>query len=129
MRFKFLGLNQGDFDQWVARVKRTGTALNRDSYLKLEKPSTAEPVRYYSTVQEGLYRSVLNMCAREGQMCMDEMMHIDKMGGAGVESRENRARLEYDNRRTTGAAEDNDVAPAPVTGTPTPRREPRERHR
>lgn len=119
MRFKFLGLNQGDFDQWVARVKRTGTALNRDSYLKLEKPSTAEPVRYYSTVQEGLYRSVLNMCAREGQMCMDEMMHIDKMGGAGVESRENRARLEYDNRRTTGAAEDNDVAPAPVTGTPT----------
>lgn len=57
MRFKFLGLAQGDFDQWVAGVKQNGTALNRDTYLKLEKPSIKEPVRYYSTVQDGLYRS------------------------------------------------------------------------
>lgn len=110
MRFKFLGLNQGDFDQWVARVKRNGTALNRDTYLKLEKPSALDPVRYYATVQDGLYRSVLNMCAREGTMCMDEMMHIDKMGGAGVDSQENRARLEYDNRRAKEAVEPSSAA-------------------
>ncbi|MCR5942693.1 ubiquinol oxidase subunit II [Ochrobactrum sp. XJ1] len=121
MRFKFLGLAQADFDQWVARVKQNGIALNRDTYLKLEKPSIKEPVRYYSSVQEGLYRSVLNMCAREGQMCMDEMMHIDKMGGAGVDSQENRARLQYDNRRSTDPGEEAEVtsnAAAPVTSAP-----------
>lgn len=126
MRFKFLGLAQGDFDKWIARVKQSGSALNRDTYLKLEKPSIKEPVRYYSSVQEGLYRSVLNMCAREGQMCMDEMMHIDKMGGAGVESQENRARLQYDNRRTTEpdeAADDTSDAASPVTPAPARRGE------
>lgn len=121
MRFKFLGLAQDDFDQWVARVKQGGSALNRDTYLKLEKPSIKEPVRYYSSVQEGLYRAVLNMCALEGQMCMDEMMHIDKMGGAGVDSQENRARLQYDNRRATESVEetgDSSDAAAPSTSTP-----------
>ena len=119
MRFKFLGLDQGDFDQWVERVRRNGTALNRDSYLKLERPSAREPVRYFSSVQDGLYRSVLNMCAREGQMCMDEMMHIDAMGGAGVNSRQNRSRLEYDNRR--GSETGGDGPPSPGVAVPTDR--------
>jgi len=125
MRFKFLGLDQGDFDEWVERVKRNGTALNRDSYLKLEKPSSREPVRYYSTVQDGLYRSVLNMCAREGQMCMDEMMHIDTMGGAGVDSRQNRLRLEYDNRRSAEAGRDGQAPSGPnvLSEDSPPRRE------
>ncbi len=111
MRFKFLGLDQGGFDQWVARVRQAGTALNRDAYLKLEKPSIREPVRYFSSVQNGLYRSVLNLCTRQGQMCAEEMMHIDKTGGAGLDSLENRARLEYDNRRTTAAGGGEPAAP------------------
>ncbi|MFB9948660.1 ubiquinol oxidase subunit II [Rhizobium puerariae] len=120
MRFKFHGLQQAGFDQWVARVKSQGTALNRDAYLKLEKPSSREPVRYYASVENGLYEAVLNMCARAGQMCMDEMMHIDMMGGAGVESHENRARLEHDNRHADEAAHGK-AAPAttfPATGNP-----------
>lgn len=98
MRFKFYGLEPDAFQQWVERVKSQGTALNRDAYLKLEKPSIKEPVRYYATVADGLYESILNLCVREGQMCMKDMMHIDMMGGGGVESHANRARLEYDNR-------------------------------
>jgi len=115
MRFKFHGLQQEGFDQWVARVKAQGTALNRDAYLKLEKPSTKEPVRYYATVDDSLYTSILNMCAQPGKMCMSEMMHIDMMGGGGKESHENRGRLEYDSRHSTTEAP---AATFPATGNP-----------
>ncbi|KAB1111494.1 ubiquinol oxidase subunit II [Neorhizobium galegae] len=126
MRFKFHGVDQAGFDQWVARVKQNGTALNRDAYLKLEKPSAKEPVRYYASVEDGLYRAVLNMCATPGKMCMDEMMHIDMAGGAGTESHENRARLEHDNRHA-GEAAHGTAAPAatfPATGNPARSPEP-----
>jgi cytochrome o ubiquinol oxidase subunit 2 len=93
MRFKFRGLSQADFDQWVQNAKTQGTALSRDAYLKLEKPSEREPVRYYASVEDGLYKAILNMCANPGKMCTDEMMHVDMMGGGGKESHENRERL------------------------------------
>jgi cytochrome o ubiquinol oxidase subunit II len=96
MRFKFHSFNTEGFDGWIAQVKQNGTALNRDTYMKLEKPSEKEPVRYYATVEDGLYRAILNVCATPGKMCMDEMMHIDMMGGAGLESHENRDRLKYE---------------------------------
>ncbi|MBP1843969.1 cytochrome o ubiquinol oxidase subunit 2 [Rhizobium petrolearium] len=128
MRFKFHGVDQAAFDQWVARVKQNGTALNRDVYLKLEKPSAKEPVRYYASVEDGLYRAVLNMCATPGKMCMEEMMHIDMMGGGGTESHENRARLEHDNRHADETAHGT-LAPAatfPATGNPARSPEPTE---
>ncbi|MBW6422115.1 ubiquinol oxidase subunit II [Rhizobium sp. XQZ8] len=118
MRFKFHGVDQAGFDQWVARVKQNGTALNRDAYLKLEKPSSKEPVRYYANVEDGLYRAVLNMCATPGKMCMEEMMHIDMMGGAGTESQENREKLEHDNRHAGEAAHGAPAATFPATGEP-----------
>jgi cytochrome o ubiquinol oxidase subunit 2 len=43
---------------------------------------------------------------------MNEMMHIDAMGGAGKESHGNRQRLEYDNRY----AEEGVEAPAATVG-------------
>jgi len=103
MRFKFHGVNQQGFDQWVAQVREKGTALNRDTYLKLERPSEREPVRYFSTVDKDLFNAILNMCAAPGQMCMNEMMHIDRMGGGGKESAENREKLLYDNRHSDQA--------------------------
>jgi cytochrome o ubiquinol oxidase subunit 2 len=117
MTFKFHGLNQQGFDEWVGRVKSQGTALNRDAYLKLEKPSEAEPVRYYASAEKDLYKAVLNLCAQPGKMCMDEMMHIDAMGGAGKESYENREKLEYDNRRVE-RGEMTNAATSPATGAP-----------
>jgi cytochrome o ubiquinol oxidase subunit 2 len=96
MRFKFHGLDQAGFDQWVATVKQNGTALNTDAYLKLEKPSEKEPVRYYATAEGDLYEKILNMCATPGKMCMKDMMHIDMMGGAGKESHENVEKLKQE---------------------------------
>jgi len=109
MRFKFHGVDQAGFDAWVARVKQNGTALNRDAYLKLEKPSAKEPVRYFATVDDGLYEAVLNMCVREGQMCMKDMMHIDMMGGGGKDSHDNKERLRHDDRFVSEARPKSDI--------------------
>nr|WP_299497881.1 ubiquinol oxidase subunit II [uncultured Rhizobium sp.] len=129
MRFKFRGLDQAGFDDWVAGVKQNGTMLNRDTYLKLEKPSVKDPVRFFASVEDGLYQAVLNMCVRPGQMCMNEMMHIDMMGGAGVESHENRAKLEHDNRHAGETGHAGEAAPGatfPATGNPSRSEEPAE---
>lgn len=113
MRFKFHGMSNQSFTDWVAKVKGQGSALNRDAYLKLERPSSRVPVTYYAAVENGLYDAILNLCVKPGQMCANEMMHIDMMGGAGKESHENRMRLEYDTR---WAADAGPGATHPATG-------------
>ena len=117
MTFKFHGLPQDGFDAWVAKAKAQGTDLSRDAYLTLEKPSEAEPVAYYASVADGLYGSIVNMCAVPGKMCMSEMMRIDAAGGAGRDSRENRDRLRYDNRHLEQGDEP-PGATAPASGRP-----------
>ena len=99
MNFGFRGLSHQGFDEWIAKAKAAASPLARDTYLELEKPSEAVPVRYYSTVENGLYDAILGMCVRQGQMCVTEMHHIDRSGGAGKDSEHNRPRLEYDSRR------------------------------
>lgn len=98
MTFKFLGQSSEGFDQWVSKVKGQNAALTREAYLQLDRPSENEPVRYYAPVAEGLYDAILNLCVAPGKMCVKEMMQIDAKGGAGVHSRENREKLEYDYR-------------------------------
>ncbi|MGU3539395.1 ubiquinol oxidase subunit II [Methylobacterium sp. A54F] len=117
MNFKFHGLSRRGFEQWIAKVKAEGSALSREAYLKLEAPSEQEPVRYYASMESGLYGAILNMCAVPGKMCMSEMMHIDAKGGAGKDSHENRERLEYDNRH---AREGHEApgATTPASGRP-----------
>ncbi|WP_027174187.1 ubiquinol oxidase subunit II [Methylobacterium sp. 10] len=105
MNFKFHGVTQEGFDQWVAKAKAEGKELTRDAYVALEKPSEREPVTYYSSVAPGLYSTILNMCVIEGKMCMGEMMSIDSKGGAGKESHANQERLRYDNRHAVRGEE------------------------
>jgi len=83
MRFKFLGMSPANFDQWVESTKASGDLLGRSEYLKLEKPSTAEPVRHYASVDAGLYQAILNRCVDSSKMCMGQMMAIDAAGGLG----------------------------------------------
>ncbi len=94
MRFKFHGLSQADFDQCVQKAKSQGTALNTDTYLKLEKPSERNPVQYFASFDDSLFTKILNMCADPGKMCSSDMMMIDMKGGAGKESEQNRERLQ-----------------------------------
>ena len=83
MRFKFLGLSDGDFDKWVETNRESGQDLSRDAYLKLEQPSEREPVRRYGKVDSGLYEAALNRCVDGAKMCQNEMMAIDAAGGTG----------------------------------------------
>ncbi|PYE87887.1 ubiquinol oxidase subunit II [Phyllobacterium leguminum] len=103
MRFTFKGLDQAGFDAWVASVKQKGTSLTRADYQKLELPSEKEPVRYYSTVDNGLFDAILNMCVDPSKMCMKEMAMIDARGGGGKESANLVFRLAYDRERNWGA--------------------------
>jgi cytochrome o ubiquinol oxidase subunit II len=83
MHFRFLGLTNADFDDWVAMNRKDSDALTRAAYLQLEKPSTRDPVRRYGKVEDGLYEAVVNRCADGQQMCQREMMAIDAAGGLG----------------------------------------------
>jgi cytochrome o ubiquinol oxidase subunit 2 len=83
MRFKFLGLNEGDFDQWVDKVRNSDDVLDRSDYAKLEQPSQRDPVRHYGQVDNGLYAAILNRCVDNSKMCMNQMMAIDAAGGTG----------------------------------------------
>jgi cytochrome o ubiquinol oxidase subunit 2 len=77
MRFRFHGVGDADFEQWVQKVKTDGKPLGRDEYLELAKPSEREPVRFFGDVDPGLYKAILNMCVVPGTLCMDRMMAID----------------------------------------------------
>lgn len=82
MTFKFHGLSNEDFAQWVSKAKTEGTALDRSTYLQLVKPSERDPVQRFASVEAGLYEKVLNRCVEDGKMCMHHMMAIDARGGS-----------------------------------------------
>lgn len=106
MKFAFHGLSQTAYDKWVTKVKADGAALTRTGYLELERPSENVPVRYYNSVETGLYKAILNMCVEPGKMCMNEMMSIDARGGLGLAGLRNVLPLQYDKNARRGASPD-----------------------
>lgn len=84
MRFAFHGLENADFDKWVADVKSAGGNLDRTAYGELAKPSENNPVQHFGAVADKMFRFIRDRCAEPGKMCMDEMMAIDAEGGLGV---------------------------------------------
>ncbi len=77
MNFRFHGLSEQDFEQWVARAKAEGQPLTRQAYLALAKPSERHPVERFSSVEDGLFDRVVNLCVEEGKACMHEVMALD----------------------------------------------------
>ncbi|HYD33140.1 MAG TPA: ubiquinol oxidase subunit II [Methylophilaceae bacterium] len=77
MRFKYHGVDNAGFEQWVKDVKSGTGTLDRPAYMQLAKPSEREPVHRYGTVDPKLYHAILNLCVTEGTTCMDEMMKHD----------------------------------------------------
>lgn len=78
MKFAFRGLTDADFQRWVAKVRARGGALDHSGYLRLERPSARDPVRYYAIVTPGLYAAALSPCATpacpDGQISAMERM-------------------------------------------------------
>ncbi|MEX6508764.1 ubiquinol oxidase subunit II [Jiella sp. M17.18] len=96
MNFKFVGVDDKSFDDWIQKVKQQGTPLDMKRYNQLALPSEASPVLYFTSYAKGLFDKIVNLCTKPGKMCMDQMMAIDMKGGAGLESQANRAKLTYD---------------------------------
>jgi cytochrome o ubiquinol oxidase subunit 2 len=103
MRFKFHGLSEEGFEDWVSKVKSDENFLGRSEYLELEKPSIDEPIHYFSSVDPELYGAILNMCVDQSKMCMNEMMAIDENGGGGLAGIYNVMSLTYDVPRMRGS--------------------------
>jgi cytochrome o ubiquinol oxidase subunit 2 len=105
MRFRFHAFDAAGFDRWVKDVKASGKALDRPTYLNLEKPSEKEPVQHFATVDAQLFQAILNLCPRPGQRCMTDVMAIDSRGGAGKESARETQGLHYDRQPEQKAAQ------------------------
>lgn len=84
MRFKFHGLSEADFEQWLAKAKASPERMDRTAFLAMEKlkdPSrpydeqsvVAKPVAYFGSVDPGLYPAVLHQCVEPGKPCMNHM--------------------------------------------------------
>lgn len=80
MRFRFHGLSQQGFSQWVAKVRADGGGLDTQAFDQLNQPSRAEPVHYYAHFDADLYHRILNQCVNSEQMCTDKMMEMDAHG-------------------------------------------------
>ncbi len=84
MRFKFHGLSQDGFEAWVAKARASDDALTRAVYLDVERPSEADPVRYFSSVDAGLFLRIVNMCVPEGKACLRDIMRSDENRISGL---------------------------------------------
>lgn len=85
MNFKFHGLSETGFNDWIAKVKTAPESLDRERFMALEKPSEKEPVRYFAAADADLYDAILNRCVEADRICMRDIMHIDALGGGGKE--------------------------------------------
>ena len=83
MRFKFHGVSDEEFASWVQRNKAGGSALTRAEVIKLEQPSSKEPIRRFASVEPGLWSAIVDRCVDGKKMCASQMMAIDAAGGAG----------------------------------------------
>ena len=84
MTFKFHGLSDAGFAQWVQQAQAEGKTLDKSTYLHLAKPSERDPVQRFARVDADLYDRVLNRCVEEGQVCMHEMMAMNDRARAAL---------------------------------------------
>ena len=77
MRFRFHGLSDEDFRNWVAESKASGAALTTDRYNELAKPTIKHPVQRFARVEGDLYHRILNLCVDPERLCVDKMMAMD----------------------------------------------------
>ncbi|MGP8232619.1 MAG: ubiquinol oxidase subunit II [Methylovirgula sp.] len=103
MHFHTASLSAADFDKWVAKVKADGGALDRNTYLDLERPSQNVPPKTFGTVDASLFRLAVNQCVDPGKMCLDDMMAIDAKGGLGLAGINNVMPLVYDKYARRGS--------------------------
>lgn len=64
MTFLASSVSDTDFSEWVGLVKQYHDPLTLSSYKVLAKPAKNQPARYFSSVEDNLYHSVVNKYLR-----------------------------------------------------------------
>lgn len=77
MHFQFHGMYDGDFDNWISKLREQGNQLNADTFLKLKQPTMEHPVTYYGQVDGELFHDILNFCVEPNTTCVDQFMQHD----------------------------------------------------
>ncbi len=89
MKFTATATSQADFDAWVAKVKASPNKLGLDNYNEISKPSSKDPVKYFSTVEPVLYAAVLDkyMDKSSGLKLADKICLPNKVAAAASKDR------------------------------------------
>ncbi|PZQ97184.1 MAG: ubiquinol oxidase subunit II [Cereibacter sphaeroides] len=83
MRFRFYGMDEAGFADWVGQARADGDTLDRQEYLSLARPSENVAPDAFGSVDPDLFRRIVNRCVEEDRMCIADMMSIDGDGGMG----------------------------------------------
>lgn len=75
MKFIARSTTKSDFDSWVQSIQQQQNSLSNDEYKRLAGPTENNPVVYYSSVNEGLFGSIVDK-----YMSDDRSMHMRTMG-------------------------------------------------
>lgn len=60
MHFKVVATSQKEFQKWIAQVRTSDSKLSLATLQELEKPSSVNPVTYYSSVRPNLFERILH---------------------------------------------------------------------
>ncbi len=69
MEFRFLGMTSERFAQWIQRNRDASARLDRETYLRLVRPSIADPVRRYGSIDPAIFRSIVDRCIGSPRSC------------------------------------------------------------
>jgi cytochrome o ubiquinol oxidase subunit 2 len=84
MRFRFLGIDEAAFGQWIDTARRSGNALQLNEYRALLQPSERVPVTRFASVDPDLFRRTVERCIEPGTPCMSEQMGHQGHAAAGA---------------------------------------------
>jgi cytochrome o ubiquinol oxidase subunit 2 len=59
MTFKAKSVTTADFNNWLLSVRKSKSVLSQSTYSSLVKPSSSNPVQYYSTTDPNLYDGIM----------------------------------------------------------------------
>ena len=90
MDFDLVSTDQAGFDAWVEAARTEGAPLDRAAFVALDAPSIDHPVTPFSGVEEGLWERILNLCVGDDDLCHNDMMMVDALGGGGIDGLWNR---------------------------------------
>ena len=90
MRFDLHAMSGEEFDAWAEEVRTDTPILDTAAFEDLSQPSIDHEVTYFGAVEDGLWDRILNMCTGPTDLCNNDMMMVDALGGGGIDGLWNR---------------------------------------